>query len=305
VDASVATLTLTATDNADELNSDASNGRAATTTIKVAAGVVTVDPAEAPTGKVVTVTGTGFPPSTTGSILTFGGASAIPSGGFSADASGAFSFTTEVPASSTGGSLSPGSKIVIAKVGTIQGTTTAFAVPNSAITITPAEAAPEEEIVITGTGFSALAAVTTLDIGTASALPNPAPIAGRSGDITATVTVPLLNPGSYTIVMTNASGFTATGTFKAVASKAPVAANTDDTSVVFADVISNDDNLVRVWRFSNVDQSWNFYDPRPAFAEANTLSKTGAGDIVWVNVTAEQAFQDLTLFPGWNLISLN
>ena len=71
------------------------------------------------------------------------------------------------------------------------------------------------------------------------------------------------------------------------------------------DVISNDDNLVRVWRFSNADQSWNFYDPRPAFASANTLAKTGAGDIVWVNVTAEQTFQSATLFPGWNLISLN
>ena len=70
------------------------------------------------------------------------------------------------------------------------------------------------------------------------------------------------------------------------------------------DVIANDDNLVRVWRFSNPDQSWSFYDPRPAFADANTLAKTGAGDIVWVNVTAEQTFQSGTLFPGWNLISL-
>jgi hypothetical protein len=304
VDATVATLTLTATDNADELNSDASNGRAATTTIKVAAGVVTVDPAEAPTGKVVTVTGSGFPPSTTGSILTFGGASAIPTGGFSADADGAFSFTTEVPASSTGGSLSPGSKIVVAKVGSIQGTTTNFAVPNASITITPAEAAPEDVIVIEGTGFSALAAATTLSIGSASAMPSPAPIAGRSGDITANVTVPLLNPGSYTVVLTNASGFTATGTFKAVAAKAPTAANTDNTEVVFADVIANDDNLVRVWRFSNPDQSWAFYDPRPDFAAANTLAKTGAGDIVWVNVKVEEEFQNATLFTGWNLISL-
>ena len=70
-------------------------------------------------------------------------------------------------------------------------------------------------------------------------------------------------------------------------------------------VIASDDNLVRVWRFSNADQSWSFYDPRPAFASANTLVKTGAGDIVWVNVTAEQEFQGATLFPGWNLISLN
>ena len=105
--------------------------------------------------------------------------------------------------------------------------------------------------------------------------------------------------------MTNATGFTATGTFKAIAAKAPAAANTDNTEVVFASVIANDDNLVRFWRFSNADQSWAFYDPRPEFAAANTLAKTGAGDIVWVNVNAEEAFQGGTLFPGWNLISLN
>jgi len=103
--------------------------------------------------------------------------------------------------------------------------------------------------------------------------------------------------------MTNATGFTATGTFTAVAAKAPAAANTDNTEVVFADSIAAD-NLVRVWRFSNVDQSWAFFDPRPAFATANSLAKTGAGDIVWVNVTAEEEFQSATLFPGWNLISL-
>jgi hypothetical protein len=105
--------------------------------------------------------------------------------------------------------------------------------------------------------------------------------------------------------MTNGTGFSASATFKAVAAKVVAASSADETSVVFADVIANDDSLVRVWRFSNADQSWNFYDPRPAFASANTLVKTGAGDIVWVNVTVEQDFQGATLFPGWNLISLN
>ncbi len=90
-----------------------------------------------------------------------------------------------------------------------------------------------------------------------------------------------------------------------LAAKAPPAAATDTTETVFADVIANADNLVRVWRFSNADQSWSFYDPRAAFADANTLTATGSPDIVWVNVIAEQEFQGQTLFPGWNLISLN
>jgi len=194
--------------------------------------------------------------------------------------------------------------IVKATIGSISGTTADFAVANPTIVITPAEAAPEELVSIEGTGFYALSAVTTLNVGTASALPSPAPKAGRQGEISTTFEVPLLNPGTYTVVMTNATGFTATGTFKAIAAKAPAAANTDNTEVVFASVIANDDNLVRVWRFSNADQSWAFFDPRPAFEAANTLAKTGAGDIVWVNVTAEEEFQGATLFPGWNLISL-
>ncbi len=115
-----------------------------------------------------------------------------------------------------------------------------------------------------------------------------------------------------TVTATDTSGGTATsGTISVSASlfvtetaKAPAAAATDPKTI-FADVIANDDNLVRVWRFDNATQRWEFYDPRPAFEAANNLTAAGAGDIVWVNVNAEQAFQGGTLFPGWNLISLN
>jgi len=237
--------------------------------------------------------------------MTIGGADAMPAGGIISDADGAFTAVIEVPAATTGGSLSPGTQIVSVKIGTITGSSTEFSTPNPSITLSPAEAAVEDVITITGTGFNSLGTVSTLNIGSASALPSPAPRASRNGDITAEVTVPLLNTGSYTVTMTNATGFSASATFTAEAAKVVAASTASNTEVVFADVISNDDNLVRVWRFSNADQSWNFYDPRPAFSEANTLAKTGAGDIVWVNVTAEQTFQGSTLFPGWNLISLD
>jgi hypothetical protein len=276
-----------------------------TVSVTVPKGTITVDPVAASTGNTVTITGAGFPPATTASALTIGGADAMPSGGIITDAAGGFTQVVEVPAATTGGSLTPGTQIISATAGSITGSSTAFSTPNPAITVSPAEAAVEETITITGTGFNSLGTVTTLNIGSASALPSPAPRAGRNGDITAEVVVPLLNAGSYTITMANSASFSASATFTATAAKVAVASTADNTEVIFADVIANDDNLVRVWRFSNASQEWSFYDPRPAFADANTLAKTGAGDIVWVNVNAEQAFQSSTLFPGWNLISLN
>jgi hypothetical protein len=273
--------------------------------VSIPKGAVTVTPLSASTGNTVTITGTGFPPLTTASALTIGGADAMPTGGIITDAAGGYTQIVEVPAATTGGSLTPGTQIISTTVGAITGSSTDFSTPNPTITISPAEAAVEETVTITGEGFNSLGTVTSLNIGSASALPSPAPRASRNGEITAEVTVPLLNAGSYTVTMANASAFSASATFTATAAKAVVASTADNTEVIFADVIANDDNLVRVWRFSNADQSWAFFDPRPAFAAANTLAKTGAGDIVWVNVTAEEAFQGGTLFPGWNLISLN
>jgi len=272
--------------------------------VKIPKGTVTVTPLSASTGNTITITGTGYPPSTTASALTIGGADAMPSGGIITDADGAYTQIVEVPAATTGGSLTPGTQIIETTVGAITGSTTLFSTPNPTITISPGEAAVEETITITGTGFNSLGTVTSLLIGSASALPSPAPRATRNGDITALVTVPLLNAGSYTVTMSNASAFSGSATFTATAAKAPVAANTDNTETVFAVVIANDDNLVRVWRFNNADQSWSFFDPRAAFSAANTLVKTGAGDIVWVSVLAEEPFQGGTLFAGWSLIVL-
>ena len=303
---SAATHYVTVTDNAATIGgSTATTNNTKTVSISVPKGSVTASPASVSTGNTITLTGSNFPPNTTASTLTIGGANAMPTGGITTDASGGFTQVVEVPAATTGGSLSPGTQIISATVGNITGSSTDFSTPNPSIVIDPAEAAVEDTITITGVGFNSLGTVSTLNIGSASALPSPAPRASRNGEITAEVVVPLLNAGSYTVTMANGTSFSASATFTATAAKAVAASTADNTEVVFADVIANDDNLVRVWRFSNASQEWSFYDPRPAFSAANTLEKTGAGDIVWVNVTAEQSFQSGTLFPGWNLISLN
>ena len=45
-------------------------------------------------------------------------------------------------------------------VGTVSGTTAAFTIANPTITVVPAEASPEDTIVINGSGFNALSALT-------------------------------------------------------------------------------------------------------------------------------------------------
>lgn len=101
-----------------------------------------------------------------------------------------------------------------------------------------------------------------------------------------------------------AGGISANTSITIEAAAAVTTPTTNATEDVFADVIAAD-ALVRVWRFNNADQEWSFYDPRAAFSAANTLTDASGGDIVWVNVSSEQTFQDQTLFEGWNLISLN
>lgn len=78
--------------------------------------------------------------------------------------------------------------------------------------------------------------------------------------------------------------------------------STSATAVVFNPLGSN---LLRVWRFSSSTNSWKFYVPGVAFFGVNTLTDVGRGDIVWLNVSNQQKFQGGTLFPGWNLISLD
>ena len=128
------------------------------------------------------------------------------------------------------------------------------------------------------------------------------------GGLTTSFTVPGVT-GSNIVTVT--IGAETVSTSLSVAAATTTAAATTAPADIFADVIANDDNLVRVWRFSNADQTWEFYDPRAAFDSANTLEKSGTGDIVWVNVNSDQDVPGLTdtgggaLVSGWNLIVLN
>ena len=92
------TVAITVTDNALTLNpAVATQNQTATAELKIPSGTVSVDKTEAATGNLITVSGSKFPPNTTGTKLDIGKANAIPMGGFVTDANGDFSVVVEVP----------------------------------------------------------------------------------------------------------------------------------------------------------------------------------------------------------------
>ena len=68
-----------------------------------------------------------------------------------------------------------------------------------------------------------------------------------------------------------------------------------------------DNNLIRLWNFNNSNKEWTYFDPRPVFAPANTVTEIVGGQIYWINVTADQTVVINgtlhVLTEGWNILT--
>jgi len=171
-------------------------------------------------------------------------------------------------------------------------------------------------VTIVGAGFKTFSTVSALDIGDVDVRPAPVPSTDAEGAFTTTILVPQLNTGSQSVTAT-VSSTVATDTFTvllvaATAIPAPVAASQAPADALAA-LISNDDNLQRVWHFDPSQQSvapdfgWFLYDPRPVFAAANSVSEIAGGKFYWINVreaqTAVLGGVSRALFGGWNPVT--
>jgi len=275
-----------------------------TATFTVTTPTIDIGSDSANMGQSVAVTGAGWVPSSSVTLTMKSDTVTVATKVATADGLGAISTTMEIPST-----VGVGPKTVTftaADAATYGNTSLAkvLTIAKPEITLNTAEAEVGSEVEVTATGFAPQSGLSTLTIGGADVrTAGVVSTSNAEGGLTAKFTVPGVT-GSNIVTVTIGSTTVSTS-LSVVAASVPAAAATTAPADIFADVIANDDNLVRVWRFSNADQSWNFYDPRPDFADANTLEASGAGDIVWVNVVAEQEFQGATLYPGWNLISLN
>ena len=267
--------------------------------ITVPGRTLTLSLDESKRGSEVTVTGTGYEADGSVALTYLSGTTSTSLGSATADSYGEFTKVVTIPNTPA----IPSTNTITGAISGGGSKTTAHKIPESSIALDVSESETGSSVTITGVGFPAYATVGTMTIGGLDVRPTPAPSTDVDGGFTSTVMVPGLTAGNHTVKVT-ASSVTGSISLKVVATTAAVVAASTATEDVFADSIAAD-NLVRVWKFNNADQSWSFYDPREAFADANTLANTASGDIVWVNVTAEEAFQSTTLYPGWNLISLD
>ncbi|MCH7843545.1 MAG: hypothetical protein IID01_12360 [Chloroflexi bacterium] len=272
-----------------------------TATFTVTQPTVAASKSSATMGQTVTITGSGWVPASSVTVTLKSGTTTKGTAVVVAATDGTITADVTIPST-----VGVGPKTVtFSATDTLGNSSTAvtLTIPKSSITLSAAEATVGDVITVVAAGFTPNSGLSKLEIGGADVRTGVS-TSDDVGSLTVEFTVPGLT-GSQLVTIKIGGTAEVSTSINVVKVKGTAAAATTAPAVIFADLIANDDNLVRVWRFSNATQTWEFYDPRPAFEHANTLEKSGAGDIVWVNVTSEQAFQNTTLFPGWNLISLD
>ena len=190
-----------------------------------------------------------------------------------------------------------GSEIV--KIGT-------FSVPQANLTVTPELASPGDTITLSATGFSLFESKISVKIGSVTVNVPDGTVTDRDGAIGGLeVIVPSLDAALYTVQLTVGETVTIGELTVAEETAAGVPAPLPGA------VEELGDNLVRVFYFNGVDKTWSFFDPRPDFADLNTLTEMIDGQPYWilvsegvVDVVLNNMSRTLTCVGGdcWNQI---
>ena len=269
---------------------------------------ITLSPTTATMGVVVTITGAGWVPLSTVFITMDSNYLEVASSAATADVTGGFETTMKLPSA-----VGIGSKVVsfdAADISYLGNTaiTQDLTVPAPNVTLSATEAAVGSIVTLEASGFTPHSALTDLSIGGLDVWEG-VPITDSIGSLTVPFKVPGLIGGQLVLVSIGGTTISKALIVKntivpPLPQPTPQPALATPAVEVFADLIANGNNLIRVFRFDNSTQTWEFFDPRPEFAAANNLTTTVAGEIVWVNVSSGQEFQGQTLVAGWNLFSL-
>jgi hypothetical protein len=223
------------------------------------------------------------------------------------DASGGFTTTFEVPLNIPIPSKENTVRALI--MGTSTAATALHSVPNPTLIPSPAKGAPGTNVTLTGSDFKPFSTVASLTLGGLDVAVSSNLHTDATGSFTTTFVVPEIYGGAQPVsAQVGGSRYTvvfhveASTTASATPEPAPI-----PWSVNLAGALRPlEDNLVRVFYFDNATKEWAFYDPRPDFASANTLTELVEGQAYWIEVKADQTAildgKNRTLIEGWNLV---
>ena len=158
-----------------------------------------------------------------------------------------------------------------------------FTVPSATVTVTPGSAQPGDMVSLSATDMPVYASADYVKIG-GTVFNDPGANTDIDGNITIDgLLVPGLDPGTYSVVL-NVDGTVAIGEVEVLAEDSAAGAGAELPGALE----ELGDDLVRVFHFNGVDKSWDFYDPRPDFADLNTLTTLINSEPYWILVSEGQ-----------------
>lgn len=161
-----------------------------------------------------------------------------------------------------------------------------FSVPQANLQISPATVVPGGDLTLSASGFSLYESQIDVKIGNVDVAVPTGTSTDREGALEdLTVKVPSLDAATYTVQLKvgGDNGTVAIGEVVILADEEGGEAELPGALTPLGD------NLVRVFHFNNASKTWSFYDPRPQFAELNTLSALAAGEPYWILVDESQS----------------
>ncbi|MEC8856744.1 MAG: hypothetical protein VX664_05050 [Chloroflexota bacterium] len=280
-----------------------------TTQITMRTPLITLDPASSRIKTVVTVTGQDFPaanPLTKANSQVPISYDGFPLTVVSANLLGGFIANITVPETADISS----DNIVRAQVlGFDWGGVAIHSVPGPIITLSPASGVPGTVVTVSGEGFPTNVLISNVRAGNINVSNSLSPSTDNNGNSVSYFAMPVFVPGVQSVAVT-AGGITSVIGFT-VLEGAPVShlLPTPKPSTLPADALASliqREDLIRVWNFDNSTKNWEFFDPRPAFINANTIKIMVPGRIYWLRMnrvqTATLNGKAVKLISGWNLV---
>ena len=288
-------------------------GLTGTGVLEIPKRTLTVSPPFSSTQSILTIKGTGFPvdnpdgpsgfnPSV---ILRYLAGNANQNTTVTPNAAGNFTATLRVPTNAVVPSDNAIEATVDDQDGVPSQTTTLHIIPGGILEVAPAAGPSGSLVNIFGGGFKPFTSVTSVEFAGLGTFGGRTVSTDAQGNLMIPgVLVPGLEVGIVGLAVV-VSGVTAITIFEVtdsgvggVAPSVPVAAGLAPLG----------GDLERVFYFNNSTKTWSFFDPRPEFANSNTLEQLIEGQVYWIKVNKDAVIElntrirNLVCFEGdcWN-----